>query len=407
MTRFAGISLRQWRQFAEVDLDLNQQTTIITGANGAGKTTILTALSMHFGWSLSFVSTPSRRNTRLKNLWSDVYSDKIYEPSDDADPPNDRVQVGAIRYDNGHVCPLLTQVFVGANYQLEYSSIQPVTGMYIPSHRPAAVFNPITNIPTNPVEAQSHYQQYQQFMIQLFGGGNARNPGTVQKQSLISFAVFGEGNSSVRPNREFLDLFEDFQQKLKILMPEEVGFERLEVRSGDLVIVSRSGDFAVDAMSGGINAVFSIAWQISMFGANLTSNTVIIDEPENHLHPSMQRTLLPALARAYPSTRFIVSTHSPFIITSFPEAAVYGLSHNARKKVVSARLDISDLSGTPNTILREILGVESTLPIWVEDRVRSVLRDASNLGPEERGQRVMELLNELNISDSISDLRPE
>ncbi|WP_419836937.1 AAA family ATPase [Streptomyces brasiliscabiei] len=49
------------------------------------------------------------------------------------------------------------------------------------------------------------------------------------------------------------------------------------------------------------------------------------DEPENHLHPSMQRTLVPTLLAAFPNVRFIVATHSPFVVTSTREAYVYAL----------------------------------------------------------------------------------
>ena len=339
----------------------------------------------------------------MQALWSDVYGDKFFYEEDS--PPNERIQVGAIDYTNEATCPIWTDKFVSANYQLGYDNMQPVTGIYIPSHRPMAVYNPISDIPTNPIEIQEHYQQYQQFMIQLFGGGQTKNPGAVQKRSLISFAVFGEGNSSVPPNTEYLRVFQDFQKKLKIILPKEIGFQRLEIRNGDVVLVTRSGDFSLDAMSGGVNAIFSIAWQISMFGVRQPKFTVVIDEPENHLHPAMQKSILPGLARAYPETRFIVSTHSPFIVTSFPEAAVYELAFNKRRKVVSQRLSTADLSGTPNQVLRDVLGVDSNLPIWVENQVQKVLAEAADLPPEVKGRRIMDALADLHITSAISEYR--
>jgi hypothetical protein len=340
----------------------------------------------------------------MQQLWSDVYSDRFSESEEDL--PNDQVEVGFIEYDNGGKCILTTQRYVSSNYNLNYNGVQDVRGLYIPSHRPMAVFNPVGSIPTNPIEAQAHYQQYQQFLLQLYGGGgNPRNPGSIQKQSLMSFAVFGEGNSAVTPNPEYTRIYNEFQEKLRTILPKEIGFRRLEVRSGDIVLVTRSGDFALDAMSGGVNAIFSIAWQISMFGVHDSRTTVVIDEPENHLHPSMQRSILPALAKAYPTTRFIVSTHSPFILTSFPEAAVYALFHNKIRKVESQRLEAADLSGTPNRVLRDILGVSSNLPIWVEERLESVLDQAADLSPEQKGKQVMDTLAELKISDAIAEYR--
>jgi len=123
----------------------------------------------------------------------------------------------------------------------------------------------------------------------------------------------------------------------------------------DVVLITDSGDFSLDAMSGGVSSLFGIAWQIHMYGADKDSCTVIIDEPENHLHPSMQRTFLPKLERAFPKYRFIVATHSPFIVTSNPKANVFGLIHREEKQIFSEHLENSDLAASPNKVLRDIL----------------------------------------------------
>lgn len=43
---------------------------------------------------------------------------------------------------------------------------------------------------------------------------------------------------------------------------------------------------------------------------------VLIDEVELHLHPSWQQTVLPTLMEIFPNIQFIVTTHSPQILTS-------------------------------------------------------------------------------------------
>jgi hypothetical protein len=241
-------------------------------------------------------------------------------------------------------------------------------------------------------------------MMQLHGtGGGKRNPGVVQKESLISLALFGYGNKAVHSNHEFIRLFEGFQDTLKEIMPVDIGFRRMEVRMPEVVLVTDSGEFALDAMSGGINALFGIAWQIYIFGADKSECTVTIDEPENHLHPSMQRAILPSLARAFPNFRFVVSSHSPFIVTSFDQASVYGLAYTKAGGIVSNRLDSKELSGTLNRVLREVLDVESNLPLWVESRINEVLTESAGLAPTERAQMVMSELRRLGISDAIAD----
>ena len=42
----------------------------------------------------------------------------------------------------------------------------------------------------------------------------------------------------------------------------------------------------------------------------------MIDEIDAHLHISLQRKILPFFIKSFPNIQFIVTTHSPFVITS-------------------------------------------------------------------------------------------
>lgn len=77
---------------------------------------------------------------------------------------------------------------------------------------------------------------------------------------------------------------------------------------------------------------YVLAWSLSeheqeaeRIGRPLTDQVIVlIDEPETHLHPRWQRTVLPGLAKAVegwnlahkPRVQFLVATHSPLILAS-------------------------------------------------------------------------------------------
>lgn len=393
----------QWRQFHSVDIDLSKQVTVLTGANGCGKTTLLTILSNLFGWHINFVATPHFSKKRNTKFFSDIRR-IIFD--DIPDEPNAN-KVGSISYSDGSLCQLLTPQNNSQTpqYQLQYSIRNSIEGLYIPSHRPAISYQPVASIPTNPKNNQQHYQEFQSLLLESFGSGNSRNPGMVLKQSLISLALFGYGNQAVAENKEYSNLFETFQKILRIVLPGNIGFEKIEIRMPDVVLVTKTGDFSLDAMSGGVNALFGIAWQIHMYGAAREKCTVLIDEPENHLHPSMQRTLLPNLAKAFPNCQFIVATHSPFIVTSSPDANVFALIHNAENQIVSEHLGQADLAGSPDKVLREILEVPSTIPLWVEDKIREILvkhQDGLNSNNRESIGTIFQELKEMGLNESLS-----
>jgi len=405
MQFFDSIQLKGWRQFGEVDLDLSKQVTILTGQNGCGKTTILNILSRHFGWNTHFVSTPYVSKRDEKQFWSDVRDVRAADLEEPQPNGENRAEIGSIKYDNAQECLLWTKGIVTAQYQPSYDGQQQVVGLHIPSHRPPAVYYKVDSIPTDPKTAQQHYQNFNQLLQQTYGSSHGENPGVAQKRSIISLALFGYGNAAVQPNAELRRIFESFQRILQDILPPDLGFERIEIRMPEVVLVTRSGEFALDAMSGGVNALFGMAWQIHLYGSTAEKCTVTIDEPENHLHPTMQRSLLPSLAKAFPRYRFIVATHSPFIVTSFPESAVYGLVFNEGSKVTSRRLDRADLAGTPNRVLREILDVSSNLPIWVEKEIKQALEEHTESDPKLRAEFVMRRLKELGLNDALPEFR--
>jgi len=60
------------------------------------------------------------------------------------------------------------------------------------------------------------------------------------------------------------------------------------------------------------------------------SAIVMIDGIETHLHVEMQKKVLPFLVNKFPNVQFIVTTHSPFVMTFLENAIVYDLGKNER-----------------------------------------------------------------------------
>ena len=338
MASFKNIKISNWRQFENIDIELDSDITILTGKNGSGKTTLLNLLAKHFGWHIQLISSPQLDIKNGEKIWTDVPTSA--EPN--LDGSKSKVKIGTIEYDNDEICELITTSEVTTLYSLDFKNYQSVDGLNIPSHRRKANYNSIPNIRTSPLSNKDQYRSFKEVVMGNFAGtinSIQKNPGIVIKESLLSLAIFGYGNDAVQPNDEYRNLFEGFQEVLRKVLPPELGFQKLEVRMPHVVLVTESGTFLMDAMSGGVNAIFTIAWEIFMFGADKETATILIDEPENHLHPSMQKDLMPNLSAAFPNFKFIISTHSPLIIYSSSNSKVYELAHNEHKRVNSTILE--------------------------------------------------------------------
>jgi len=91
-------------------------------------------------------------------------------------------------------------------------------------------------------------------------------------------------------------------------------------------------DYRFQQLSSGFSSVLAIyaellaKIQLGSTNASDVYGVVIIDEIDAHLHVSLQRKILAFLVKSFPCIQFIVSTHSPFVVSSVSDAVIYDLS---------------------------------------------------------------------------------
>lgn len=378
------LRIANFRQFREVNLDFHEKLTVLTGPNGAGKTTILNLLSRHFGWGSAFVGTPRRNAAGLMfsaDIWSDAWLAKYAEwlqswsaLRDDppaVPQPTTEQEIGTLTYADDRSSRMTVPANVGAQFYVNFQNQQQISGLHIPSHRPFPQYQQIQSIPAIPRPRDQAFNTYTQLLKNRYYGQSVPNsPSHYLKETLIAHAAFGYGNQVIDRNPDSLELFEGFENVLRTVLPPSLGFIRFSIRLPEVVLVTQSGDFSLDAVSGGIAAIIDLAWQIYMYAKPDTPFVATIDEPENHLHPELQRTVLGTFLAAFPHVQFICATHNPFIVTSVPDSNVYALRYGGDDhRVRSELLSSLDRAGSSNEVLRDILGLPSSSPKWVETRL--------------------------------------
>lgn len=383
---FKKMTIQGWRQFRGIDIDFHSQLTILTGANGAGKTTILSLVSRHFGWSTNFISTPKLRGSNAKLKYSTDFWDldedwrTSSERFEKSPPQEPQRPIGSIEYANGVTSALSVPTDQAKSiYEVNVASQQQVDGLHIPSHRATYSYQQVQNIPTVPRRRNDVFNQYLNLVRTRYGGGHTQwSPQYYMKETLIALATFGYGNIAVEADAESARIFEEFQEVLRRMLPPKLGFRRLMVRIPEVILETDTGPFSIDALSGGAAAVIDLAWQVFMYQSSGSSFVVTLDEPENHLHPELQRRVLADLILAFPTVQFVVATHSPFIVGSVPDSHVYVLDYDDTNKVSSTLLDTINKAGTANEILRDVLGLDYTMPVWVETKLESLVERYSS-----------------------------
>ena len=296
--------------------------------------------------------------------------------------------------------------FVDKNIPSVINSHSGIKGIYIDSHRPVASYKKIASMPTVSTNRTQIFNEYMEF-YKKFIGDEARYDNTGMlgfgpiKRTLMSLAVFGSGNPNVTPNPEMKHLFDEYLEILKIILPEELGFKGIRVDVPEVLFITYTGDFTIDALSGGISSLIDITWQIFMFDERNAEFVVIIDEPENHLHPKLQKSLMKNLIKAFPHVQFIVATHNPFIITSVKDSNVYILHYDdygGTHRVISEKLDQVNRAGSSNDILHDVLGVDTSIPYWAEEEYDKIISDFVKQELSDLSIRTLrELLREIGL----------
>lgn len=124
----------------------------------------------------------------------------------------------------------------------------------------------------------------------------------------------------------------------------------IDIRPNDgevIFMLSDGREVKTELLSDGYRRLVSIVIDMAMRSAllnksifseeayHLSHGTVIIDEIDEHLHPAIQLRILKALHRTFPNIQFIVSTHSPLVISSVeaaPENVVYKLDYDSNSR---------------------------------------------------------------------------
>lgn len=403
---YNNLKIENWRQFENIDINFDNHLTILTGANGAGKTTLLNILSKPLGRRVNFVSTPKRdaETGKLQYIANEFI--KVFKNNFSTVTISSQI-VGSLTYDSNSYNITLPEE-IHTTYDLTIPKMPAINGVFISSHRNNFVYKNITNIPTKALTRKDIFSLYKNFSsykeLDEYYDRQAYAPTLLIKKALISLATFGYGNQVVESNQEAITLFEGYQEILKKVLPPNLGFKSLKIEVPEVILETNSGNFSLDAVSGGIASIIELTWQIYMYDSPKNNFIVILDEPENHLHPELQRTLLPNLIDSFPNVQFIVATHNPFVISSVNESQIYILDYNENNKVVSNKLDQIKKNGTANDILRDVLGIEATMPIWAENKLENIVKKYSAL--DITNENISNLRNEL-IKEGFDNIIPK
>jgi predicted ATP-binding protein involved in virulence len=134
--------------------------------------------------------------------------------------------------------------------------------------------------------------------------------------------------------------FERFENALKDIFDREDLKIIFNHKIFEFKIEYDNKSFSLNQLSDGYSSFLAIFTELilRMEANNVKSydmqGVVLIDEIETHLHVELQKKVLPFLVNFFPKIQFIVTTHSPFVLSSLSNAVICDLE----KKIVTSDL---------------------------------------------------------------------
>lgn len=346
--RINKIHINNFRNFKDYEINFGKETTIIIGKNGMGKTNLITAIKQ----SLSFIFSKKKEELQYDFIASSDQKIESFSVTDgrycndggseydykfpisikvEADIPNSPISWKF--YNESSTSGLNDSMYKDANakfwnYYINNKEPFPVFAYFSDSypHLKTNVGKKIQEILDSGNEPPRNIAYYKwseeatctEIWVQYFTmqwKNHIYRKDNEKKDYIDSITnkmiEFSKPVSGVADNNSDLEI-------------TDLGLEARGKK--DVLIVSfKNGDrIPFNELPQGYKRIFSITFDIANRSYILNKNCdptgiVIIDELELHLHPSIAQEILKRLTTTFKNIQFIVSTHSPLVITNFKQ----------------------------------------------------------------------------------------
>lgn len=129
--------------------------------------------------------------------------------------------------------------------------------------------------------------------------------------------------------------FVNFEQRLGEIFQDEALKLAFNYKDYSFKILTKGKEFKFTELSDGFAAVLDIVVDLilkmqdknQLIRAYEREGIVLVDEIETHLHLELQKVIMPLLTKIFPNIQFIVTTHSPFVLSSLSNTIAFDLEH--------------------------------------------------------------------------------
>jgi len=374
--RLQKLTLKNFRRFPSFEMSFHPELTVIVGLNGQGKTSVLDAITIAYGtfigaFDLGKAKHFSRNDAHYLRsgdgpeseqqfpvvVRATAYGDEVYATQSwrrELTGPKNRTTTKDALPITGYGRKLQKELRTDAGVDLPVIAYYG-SGRLWQAHKNIERKTVLSESRTMGYEdclsPASNFTQLQQWMAKA-------TLANLQQQQ-----VPGYDHSNLGPRIEGISRVVN-----QVLAPEgwhnfHFSFTHEELAMGH----PEQGILPVSLLSDGVRSMVSLAadlaWRCTRlnghWGADapqLTEGIVLIDEVDLHLHPTWQQRVIATLREAFPRIQFIVTTHSPQVLTTIRKDNIRVLARDEDGRWTAHEPDISPLAHESGDALALIMG---------------------------------------------------
>ncbi|WP_288367813.1 AAA family ATPase [uncultured Alcanivorax sp.] len=383
-----NLTLQRFRGAQDLPLELDDKLNVFVGMNGAGKSSILDASAIMLSWLANRIKhagasgrpiaeTDIKNGESSANLAIQLCEDGSYFGWNLA-----KVRKG---YSKKDLASVLVSVSEAAK-RIQAGISEHNGKVNIPLFAYYPVNRSVLDIPLR-IREKHQFGLLSAYEESLTSGANFRT----------FFEWFREREDLENENRKYVDDLikpDDFEfpdsqltavrRALESFMPDFTGLTvrrnplRMEVlKNGQRLTVNQlsDGEKCLMAMVGDLARRIAIA-NPQRKDPLLGDGIVMIDEIDLHLHPKWQRLVVPRLTEVFPNCQFVISTHSPHVITHVQPENLF-LLNMTDDGILEAIRPVESYGKTVDRVLEDLMGLQTTRPNRVETDLRAIYEQIS------------------------------
>lgn len=424
------IKLTDFRKFNSFILDLDPRLTVIIGDNGKGKTTIAEAMVKLLSWFNGDIEKVSNNGKRIvsfdinvdSNDYAEIYAELSLINNDVFSVSLNRSIEGSENKKDSYLdeIRLMANLYRTANYHHEINL--PLAAYYSVERSDLKIPNTYNIENLGSTERSTRFDAYKGA---LEGGGkfvdflkwfieldnvsrfekntsldelkfeisllekiiedvyqgqvaDVNDPyfkKLTEKKNIFNSAIKNEkiNNSSHQLNT--------VKEAIEKLVPDvsELYIDRSSGRA-ELMLTNFGNKVNITQVSKGQQTMIALAADLARRMVMLNplaekplegQGIVIIDELELHLHPKWQQSVLLNLQIAFPNIQFIITTHSPHLLSTVDVKSIRRLGEDEKKNTIIIPTEFQTKGVMSSDVLEQLMGTSSTPDVaearWLQD----------------------------------------